>query len=183
MNTFYYIGKNPTVDLIIVRETQEGPEFLMIQRELQGVEVESGKWALPGGFHDSNGKKGETWKEGKETAKEAAIRELVEETLLDIKQLVDDKIIFLEEVGTYEGNNRDPRDNDISWTSSSAFIAILPNNMDLSQMRKTVETEGYQWFKFDNLPENVAFDHRKIIQDGYEAYKNLKNQKNKSFKM
>lgn len=180
MNIFYYIGKNPTVDLVIVREDREEPEFLMIQRVL----VEEGKWALPGGFHDSNSKKGEVWVNNKETAKEAAIRELSEETLLDLTKEVQNGKIILEPVGTYEGNHRDPRDNDVSWTSSSAYIAILPSDIDLSGIRKTIETENVLWTKFNSLPKDIAFDHDKIIQDAYKVYKSLKNEpKSKSLKM
>jgi ADP-ribose pyrophosphatase YjhB (NUDIX family) len=183
MNTFYYIGKNPTVDLVIIREDGDEPEFLMIQREAKGVEVESGKWALPGGFHDSNEKRGGVWIENSETAKEAAVRELEEETCLNLKKEVNEGIVTLKEVGIYEGGGRDPRDNDVSWTSSSAFVAVLPKQIDLSQIRKTVETEGAKWFKFTDLPDNIAFDHKKIIADAHEVYQKLKLQKSKALKM
>lgn len=181
MNTFYYIGKNPTVDLVIIREDKDEPEFLMIQRALNGVE--GGKWALPGGFHDSNAKKGKFWCENRETAKEAAIRELLEETLLDLTEAVRNGVVILEAVGVYEGNNRDPRDNDISWTSSSAFLAILPKEIELTGIRKTEETEGAQWVKLSNLPKNIAFDHKKIIEDSFIAYQKLKMAKTKTMKM
>jgi hypothetical protein len=67
---FYYKGVNPTVDLIVIR----GDKVLLIQRG-EDAEAEAGKWALPGGFHDTNAKEGEEWKEDKESSLDAAKRE------------------------------------------------------------------------------------------------------------
>jgi 8-oxo-dGTP pyrophosphatase MutT (NUDIX family) len=79
---FYYKGVNPTVDLIVIR----GDKVLLIQRG-DDSEVEAGKWALPGGFHDTNAKEGEEWKEDKESSLDAAKREVKEETGLDVDSI------------------------------------------------------------------------------------------------
>lgn len=158
-NNYYYLGMNPTADCIILKYEGDVYQILLIKRN---GETEYGKWALPGGFVDTNATKGEKWQLGKETAKQAAIRELNEETGLDASQL-DELIQF---IGIYEGNNRDPRDTKQSWSRSHAFGLILPDGFDTSKMTAGDDASDARWFNIKRLPTNLAFDHSKIIQDG-----------------
>jgi 8-oxo-dGTP diphosphatase len=94
-------------------------------------------WALPGGFVDYG-----------ETVEQAAVREALEETGL--------KIDLVRQFHVYSEPGRDFRGHMVSV----AFIA-----------RATGEPKGgddaslAQAFRPDRLPEDMAFDHRQVIQD------------------
>ena len=112
---FWRPGANPTVDLVLIHNGK----VLLIKRNSKS-KTEVGKWAIPGGFIDTNADKGEPFKFERETPKQAAIRELTEETGLYIANIknVGER---LKSVGVYEGNKRDPRDNKESWSQSHVF--------------------------------------------------------------
>lgn len=157
-------GPNPTVDTVMTRDHPETgqKQVLLIQRK-EGT-AEGGKWALPGGFHDSDAKKGEPWKPGKETAKQAALREVAEETGLSAEAMANG----LKKTGVYEGGGRDPRDNAQAWSKSTAFqIHLSP-----AQAKKHDAVKGSddaskaEWVdvsKLGSIP--LAFDHAKILKD------------------
>lgn len=108
--------------------------------------IEGGKWALPGGFVD--GKK-------KETAYQAAIRELNEETGISCK--------FLKHFGTYDRWGRDPR----GWIISNAHYAIVPENK-LNHMRAADDAAEVKLFSMQEVFElPLAFDHGNIIRDAF----------------
>ena len=128
-----------TADIII--EFDNG-DILLAKRK---YEPYVGVWGLPGGKMD-----------GEETIEETAIREVKEETGLDIKL---DEI-----VGVYSDPKRDPRGRYIS----TAFIAhpvggILEAASDAARVMRVAD-----YSKMD-----LAFDHKKILED----YKRLKSKK------
>lgn len=156
-STYWYKGMNPTVDNVILRKTNDSYEILLIKR---AGKVEQGKWALPGGFVDTNAKKGEEWKAGRETPRQAAIRELQEETGLYIQALSN----IVKEIGVYEGSNRDPRDTAESWSRSYAFGVLLPDNFSTKDISARDDAADAKWFDIKSLPV-LAFDHSTIIGD------------------
>ena len=159
-NPYFFIGKNPTVDLIVFRNTKHAREVLLIRRA-KNAAAEQGKWALPGGFHDTNAKKGEEWKPGKETKLSAALRELAEETGLTVTKYKS-KIKY---VGEYKDSGRDPRDNKISWSESTAFTVMI-NKEDGNNVKGLDDADMAEWLDIkDVLKMNLAFDHKKIIKD------------------
>lgn len=163
---YYRPGPNPTVDNVITRDnpTSGQREILLIRRaDKEGV-TERGKWALPGGFHDTTAAKGEPWKPGLETAKEAAVRELKEETGLDASTLTQ----HLREVGSYEGGGRDPRDNAEAWSKSTAFHLHLRPELASKVVRGEDDADKAEWKPLHEA-KGLAFDHDKIVQDGTRA--------------
>jgi 8-oxo-dGTP diphosphatase len=94
-------------------------------------------WALPGGFVDYG-----------ETVEAAARREAREETGL----VVDD----LRQFHTYSDPGRDPRGHMVSVVFT-AKAAGTPRGGDDARLAKAFAT--------DDLPEDIVFDHRKIIED------------------
>lgn len=94
-------------------------------------------WALPGGFVDYG-----------ESLEQAAIREAKEETSLDIE--------LISQLKAYSDPSRDPRQHTISVVFR-AMANGTPHAAD-----DALETGV---FTRDNLPENLAFDHAKILKD------------------
>ena len=94
-------------------------------------------WAIPGGFVDYG-----------ESLESAAIREAKEETSLDVK--------LVSQLGAYSDPERDPRHH----TVSVVFIADADAYPVAADDALTAKV-----FTKDNLPQDMAFDHRKICMD------------------
>lgn len=155
-NPYYYLGANPTVDLVIINPQNE---VLMIKRADDSPAC-AGLWALPGGFIDTVSKKGQPWVEGLETPEQAAIREVQEETNLTLNN---PNLTF---VGIFEGNGRDPRDNEESWSKSYSFLYKISTEEYSSQsIVGTDDASEAKWIDV-NMVQNMklAFDHNEIIK-------------------
>lgn len=159
INCFFYEGENPTVDLIILNPSEE---VLLIRRSKNAAAC-AGMLAFPGGFIDSQARAGETWQSGLETPEEAALRELAEETNLQLKNV---RLTF---VGTYSGNNRDPRDNEISWSKTHAFIYRIDRTTFEEQknsIRGMDDADEARWVSLSEARKTkLAFDHNIILED------------------
>ena len=131
--TYKYPRPAVTVDIIIIRNTCEDAELLLIQRLNPPYQ---NQWAIPGGFVDMD-----------ETVEQAAERELKEETGLSG--------IILNQFKTYSAVNRDPRGR----TISIVFVGIAPY---VSKAVAGDDAKNVQWFKLNNLPK-LAFDHELIL--------------------
>ena len=111
-------------------------EVLLIKR---GSEPFKDCWALPGGHAEPN-----------ETLEAAAARELYEETNVANVKLV--------QKGTYSDPGRDPR----GWYITVVYSALVPAGTTATAGDDAKET---RWFPVRQLPENLAFDHGKILKD------------------
>ena len=94
-------------------------------------------WAIPGGFVDYG-----------ETLEDAVCREMKEETCLDVN--------LVRQFHTYSDPKRDPRHH----TISTIFIATASGKPNAGDDAKEARV-----FTKDNLPEDIAFDHRQILDD------------------
>lgn len=94
-------------------------------------------WAIPGGFIDYG-----------ESAETAAVREAKEETNLDVHLKY-----FL---GVYSRPDRDPRHH----TISTVFVAKAFGKPKAGDDAKNLEV-----FQVNKIPDKLAFDHSKILQD------------------
>lgn len=134
MYTYQYKRPALTSDIILFRFENQKLQSLFIQRKDDPF---AGKWAFPGGFVDEG-----------ETAKDAAIRELEEETGLSGIQLA--------QFYTSSTPNRDPR----GWTVSVVFIGFVNTEIFL---KPGDDAQDADWFDLDKIPE-LAFDHDTLLQ-------------------
>lgn len=158
---FWRPGANPTVDLVVTRAGKSGDEVLLIRRADKPGVAEAGKWALPGGFHDTDARKGEPWVPGRETASQAALRELAEETQLEAHELEE----YMRHLGFYDRRGRDPRDNPGAWAVSNAFALHLDAAHAARSVAGSDDADQAEWVDIEELHGyELAFDHVKIAQ-------------------
>ncbi len=122
-----------TADCVVFAQVKDQVKVLLIER---GDEPCKGMWAIPGGFMNMD-----------ETAEEAAVRELKEETGIELTKV--------EQIGAFSKVDRDPRGRVITV----AFYAVIG---------KAVKAVGQddarraKWFPLTKLPA-LAFDHAEIL--------------------
>ncbi|RPJ78141.1 MAG: NUDIX hydrolase [Alphaproteobacteria bacterium] len=159
-NPYFYIGENPTVDLIVINPDDE---VLMITRSKNSAAC-PGMLAFPGGFIDSRARQNEVWKEGLETPHQAALRELAEETNLRLESNTE-----LISVGVYVGNSRDPRDSSLSWSKTYAFLHRIDHDtyeIVKDKIQGQDDADEAKWIKVSELRKmKLAFDHNLILED------------------
>lgn len=146
-----------TSDIVVLIKPKSQKEYsmdtvkiMLIQRREKDAEgnpnAEGGKWAIPGGFVDSD-----------ETGLEAGIRELEEETKVSG--------ISIKHFGVYDKPKRDPR----GWIISNAHYAVV----DEEKLSNRKAGDDAKQLKLVSLKEafemELAFDHRKIIEDAIKA--------------
>lgn len=122
-----------TVDVAVHRWRGGRLQVLLIERKHDPF---AGCWALPGGFVDEN-----------EAPRDAARRELIEETGVEVDTLV--------AVDVFGGPKRDPR----GWVVSAAYLALAPSSIEAIAGD---DARNVRWFGIDELPQ-MAFDHAQIL--------------------
>jgi ADP-ribose pyrophosphatase YjhB (NUDIX family)/adenosine deaminase len=159
---YWHVGVNPSVDIVVIRDVPDTRQrqVLLIRRD-DDADCEPGKWALPGGFQQTDAPRGAPWSAGRESAREAALRELREETGLDLS-LVSRR---LRKVGEYEGGGRDPRDTAKAWSRTTVFAVHLPPNLAAMPIAGGDDASDAAWFDLDPPPRGLAFDHGLILRD------------------
>ncbi|PPK61003.1 NUDIX domain-containing protein [Actinokineospora auranticolor] len=134
-----------TADLVILTIRGGALHVLLVER---ANEPFAGLLALPGGFL-----------RGAETVRQAAERELREETG------VDPATLHLEQVGVYSAPDRDPRPRRVI---TCAFLAIAP---DLPVPTAGSDARSARWTPVDDLlggATRLAFDHDQVLADAVE---------------
>lgn len=132
--TYEYPRPMVTVDVILISKKSDR-KLLLIKRKNDPYK---NTWALPGGFVELN-----------EELHEAAQRELMEETSVEIKNLNQFK--------TYGTLGRDPRGRTISVIYFGFIDAPVSVKAD-------DDAADAAWFAMNDLPE-LAFDHKHILDD------------------
>ncbi len=162
---YRYVGVNPTVDVLASRRNPDSRalELLLVRRDLDS-QTESGAWALPGGFVATTASVGTAWRADAETERAAAVRELYEETGLDVRDMAPS----LTPIGCYERGGRDPRDSERAWSRTMAFALAVPPDRAALPVAGGDDACDARWFPVSALPLRLAFDHRAIVADWTE---------------
>ena len=140
--TYKYPRPAVTADCVVMTK-QAVPLVLLIER---GFEPFKGCWAFPGGFMNMD-----------ETTEQCAIRELKEETGLDIQKVW--------QIGAYSKVVRDPRGR----TVTVAYLAIVDAPIAVTGQDDAAKA---QWFPINALP-SLAFDHNDIMHDAIVFFNHL----------
>ena len=140
--TYKYPRHAVTADCVVMT-TETTPHVLLIER---GFEPFRGRWAFPGGFMNMD-----------ETAEQCAIRELKEETGLEVNEL--------HQIGAYSKVDRDPRGR----TITVAYLATIDAP---AEVRGQDDAAKAEWFPIDKLPP-LAFDHEDIMKDALSLFTHL----------
>src|SRR5215472_3989824 len=131
-----YERPSVTVDVVMMSLRQRDLQVLLIKRRSWPYE---GMWAIPGGFVNMQ-----------ESLEAAAKRELQEETGV--------QDVYLEQLYTFGDPGRDPRTRVITVV----YFALLDS--ERLQVRAADDAADVGWFSVYNLPEELAFDHAKILK-------------------
>jgi 8-oxo-dGTP diphosphatase len=134
--TYSYNYPRPALgtDVLLFSKEEHATYILLIER---GNDPFKGYWAFPGGFVEEG-----------ESAEQAAIRELEEETNI--------RLTFLHQLATFSKPDRDPR----GWVVTVAFYAFVYQHDIVPKAGD--DAARLQWFPLSNLPK-LAFDHREIL--------------------
>jgi len=132
-----------TVDVVILTMSEGTLHMLLVRR---GEAPFEGMWAIPGGF-----------KRPTETLDEAARRELVEETGVDVPSL-------LTQFGAYGDPERDPRMNVVTV----AYLAVLRDVGTVVAGTDAADAALIPVSDVLNGNIDLAFDHLEIVRDSIE---------------
>ena len=130
---YKYPHPSVTTDCVIFGFDGAKLKVLLVQR---GEEPFKGRWAFPGGFMKID-----------ESAEECAMRELREETSLEIAQI--------RQFHTFTSPQRDTRERVITI----AFYALAKTQ----QVKGGDDAADAKWFALDEVPQ-LAFDHDQILR-------------------
>lgn len=133
MYTYRYPHPAVTADCIVFARDGADVKILLIERKHDPFR---GCWAFPGGFMNMD-----------ETADAAAVRELREETGLEISEV--------HQVGAFTEVDRDPRERVVTI----AFYAEIER---VQAVRAADDAGRARWFSLRQLPD-LAFDHAEIL--------------------
>lgn len=132
-----------TVDVVILTMSEGSLHVLLVRR---GEAPFQGMWAIPGGF-----------KRPTETLDEAAKRELVEETGVDLASL-------LTQFGAYGDPERDPRMNVVTI----GYLAVLRDVGAVAAGTDAADAALVPVSEVLTGRLDLAFDHLRIVRDALE---------------
>lgn len=124
-----FTNRGVSIDAVIIKDGK----VLLIQR---GVEPNKGFWGTPGGYVG--------WDE---SAEEAVIREVKEETALSVSNP--------QFVGIFSDPNRHPQ--------QTINLVYLVQDIQ-GELKKGDDATDAKWIELENLPNEMALDHKHNIE-------------------
>jgi len=131
----HYERPSVTVDVVLFALRDQELQVLLVRRSGWPYQ---GYWAIPGGFVHME-----------ESLDEAALRELEEEAGVSD--------VYLEQLYTFGGPDRDPRTRVITV----AYMAVV--SADQISLRAGSDAAEARWWSMSALPGRLAFDHAEIL--------------------
>lgn len=131
-----------TVDVVIFSVRDGALQVLLVRRPESYGEPFPGRWALPGGFIDTQ----------RDADLEAcALRKLREKAGVDAP--------YLEQLGSFGGAKRDPR----GWSATHVYFALLAS--EALEPRAGGNATDTRWFAVqgERVHESLAFDHAQLL--------------------
>lgn len=144
---YKYARPSLTADTVIFSVEDNQLYVLLIQRS-DSADTEAGKWAIPGGFLRVYPTKSEPRIDY--TIEDCGRRELEEEA-----HLLEARNLDLKLVGVFSKADRDDRGRVVTV----AYYNLTNKN----DVKGDDDAQDAQWFKVNELPDFLAFDHREII--------------------
>ena len=149
------MGVALAVDVVLFTIVEDQLNVLLVER---GVEPFKGFLALPGGFVLPD-----------ETLEEAALRELKEETSVEVLGVVSEgssaqaesESLFLEQLETYGNPDRDPRGRVVTV----AFWAVMAGLTRMQGGSDVARAELVPVAGIESQEVKLAFDHERIVHD------------------
>lgn len=146
---FFFYGPNYAADPIILRQSENGLEVLLIQRP------DTKMWAFAGGFIEKD-----------EDARTTALREAFEETGVDFTSIADTAVEI------YKGIVSDLRTTAFAWPETTA-IMFDATGVDFLQPQKTEESLESKWFSVNELPDSFFGSHSALLAIALDKYLEL----------
>lgn len=133
-----YVGTKPLIlpGAVVIIANDKGEVLLQKRPE--------GRWGLPGGLMELG-----------ESFEEVAIREVKEEIGLEIQNL---KLLHV--FSGKEFYTKAPNGDEFYSVTAVFYTDEVKGNIDL----KSAETLDIQYFKYDNLPENMIGSHKMFVE-------------------
>ena len=138
LSSIYLRHINPTVTADIIIPYGDNKHLVLIKR---AHEPFASRWALPGGYYET----------GRETTKQTALREALEETGIVLPEQ------YVKLLGVYDQPDRDPR-------STTITIAYYLSHPYSGRLAAGDDAADIAIFNINDLP-TLAFDHQEIVND------------------
>lgn len=155
--TLWHPGANPTGDAVVIGHDEDMVgRILLVTRARPPFQ---GFKAFPGGFVDTDAKRGEPFDRSRETALSAAIRETMEECGVDLSKC---KSSF---VGTYDSIGRDPRNSETARVEANTYLFLMES--PLPEPKGGDDADKAEWIPIADVVSGkapLAFDHSEIFE-------------------
>lgn len=139
------MGNIKTSDILLFRIKNNTPSVLLTTRLNSKNDNAGGKLCIPGGHIEFN-----------ETPLEGGIRELKEETGIDVNSI---SHILKPVIYNVPNQSKYRKYNGVTYSG------LLPISYQYELTPQINEVADVRWYKFDQIPyENMAFDHDEVLK-------------------
>ena len=154
-----WVSRSVAVNCLVIFKTEKF--YILAEKRGSALSDESGKWCFPCGYLD--------WDE---TIKDAVIREVYEETGLDLQYYIDNNKVVINNLNQPWYIDSNPKSNRQNVTLRHGCVILgeeLPpittENSDLN------EIEELKWIEYEDIDNyEWAFGHDQIIKEYFKKY-------------